>query len=286
MREVQHLTAVEKEAQNIFRILKETQDALEAEEKRLSQKHKKQVVLQGELSEKKQALQENLDAQKRLLAFNKEQKETYQELLTQTKRAQEELSEKMQNMKVSISSLSQKLDKAEAKMLENSNASAKNITFDWPVSPTRGITAYFNDPFYYRKWGYQHKALDVRISQGTPIKAPANAYVYEVNNNGYGYSTLVLAHSDRVFTVFGHVWKFHVKEGDVVKRGDIVAYSGGGIGTKGAGFYTTGPHTHFEIWEDGKAKNPLGYLDLRKLDVTHVPGKYLPRLAKQLDEGR
>jgi murein DD-endopeptidase MepM/ murein hydrolase activator NlpD len=51
-----------------------------------------------------------------------------------------------------------------------------------------------------------------------------------------------------------------VKEGDVIAQNQVIALSGGAIGTKGAGRLTTGPHLHFEILKDGKYVNPMEFL--------------------------
>jgi murein DD-endopeptidase MepM/ murein hydrolase activator NlpD len=148
---------------------------------------------------------------------------------------------------------------------------ARGVTFDdyrgfpkeqmiWPVAPTLGISAEFNDSGYRSRFGLAHNALDIPTDQLTPVKAPMSARVLKVVDSGFGYNYLQLGHSNGLSTVYGHVYSFKVQEGDIVKQGQLIALSGGGIGTKGAGRLTTGPHLHFEVLKDGEHVDPKGYL--------------------------
>lgn len=130
----------------------------------------------------------------------------------------------------------------------------------WPVSPVLGISSQFQDAGYAARFGLEHNAIDIPTDQLTSIKAPLNGEVLKVHDGGLGYSYLQLGHRDGLSTVYGHVYSFKVQEGDFVQQGQIIALSGGGIGTKGAGKLTTGPHLHFEVLKDGTPIDPLKQL--------------------------
>jgi murein DD-endopeptidase MepM/ murein hydrolase activator NlpD len=132
--------------------------------------------------------------------------------------------------------------------------------FSWPIEPKRGISAYFLDKAYEGVFNTKHYAIDIPAPQGTTIYAPALGYVYKVNDNGMGYSSLVVAHKNNITTVYGHITEFLVEEGDLIRRGDPIALSGGAPGTRGAGWMTTGPHLHFEVHINGEPVNPMPYL--------------------------
>ena len=60
-------------------------------------------------------------------------------------------------------------------------------------------------------------------------------------------------HGAGIHTYYGHNSSFAVKKGDAVAAGDRIALSGNsGV--------STGPHLHFEIRVNGRARNPLDYL--------------------------
>ncbi|HMR01100.1 MAG TPA: M23 family metallopeptidase, partial [Candidatus Gracilibacteria bacterium] len=144
----------------------------------------------------------------------------------------------------------------------------------WPVTPARGISAYFRDAAYVGVFGVQHNAVDIPTKQNTTIRAPAEGVVYKVRDNGYGYSYLILAHKGGFMTVYGHVSGFLVEPGEKVRAGQAVALSGGTPGTKGAGYMTTGAHLHFEVMKGGSYTDPLFYLPLSELDYASLPQKY------------
>ncbi len=136
----------------------------------------------------------------------------------------------------------------------------------WPVSPaTEGISAYFHDELYVARMGQDHFAIDIVADQGTEIVAPADGLVLKAEDSGTGFQYVLLLHKNGYMTFYGHVSSFEVEAGDLVRRGAIIAQSGGQPGTVGAGKNTTGPHLHFEVWRENRRLDPLLYLDLTEL---------------------
>lgn len=148
---------------------------------------------------------------------------------------------------------------ARRKLSETGEIPDDDGEFIWPM-PSKYITSYFHDPDYPFRRIFEHPGIDIRAAQGTPIKAAGSGYVAVAKNNGYGYSYIMLIHSNGLSTVYGHVSRIDVKTGDFVLQGDIIGLSGGMPGTKGAGRLTTGPHLHFEVRVNGTPVNPLTYL--------------------------
>lgn len=133
-------------------------------------------------------------------------------------------------------------------------------SFIWPVAPVLGISAYFKDQGYSKRFGLDHNAIDIPTDQLTPVKAPLSGRVLKVHDGGMGYSYLQLGHRDGFSTVYGHIYSSKVSEGDIVRQGQVIALSGGALGTKGAGRLTTGPHLHFEVLMSGNHVDPSIYL--------------------------
>ena len=64
---------------------------------------------------------------------------------------------------------------------------------------------------------------------------------------------MVVSHSDGTSTLYAHMNKRGVSEGQTVKQGDVVGY----VGTTGS---STGNHLHFTIFYNGSTVNPMGYI--------------------------
>jgi len=71
---------------------------------------------------------------------------------------------------------------------------------------------------------------------------------------------MIVEHDSGLTTVYMHLSGFAVGVGTYVVQGQVIAYSGGTPGTPGAGYLTTGPHLHLEVWDEGQRRNPLNYL--------------------------
>lgn len=126
-------------------------------------------------------------------------------------------------------------------------ASVGTGEFVMPASGT--LTSNFG-----RRWGRSHEGIDVAAKEGTPIYAADNGIVTEAQykNNGYG-NFISIDHGNGYVTYYAHCSALFVSDGDVVAKGDLIGH----VGNTGR---STGPHLHFEIRENGTAKNPLSYV--------------------------
>jgi murein DD-endopeptidase MepM/ murein hydrolase activator NlpD len=124
-----------------------------------------------------------------------------------------------------------------------------------PVHSSTNFTSGYgvrSDPFKGR--AAMHAGIDLAGPIGTPIYATADGIVgrSEWNNGGYG-NLVELDHGHGIQTRYGHLSKSMVSAGQRVKRGDLIAL----MGSTGR---STGSHLHYEVRIDGKAVNPVPFL--------------------------
>lgn len=108
-----------------------------------------------------------------------------------------------------------------------------------------------------------HRGIDLAAPKGYKIRA-ADSGIVEVAGQkeeyrGYGILTIINHGYNpkikkRVTTVYAHQSRLFVKEGDFVKKGDVIGW----VGSTG---YSTGPHLHFELRHDGVPVNPLDHVN-------------------------
>jgi murein DD-endopeptidase MepM/ murein hydrolase activator NlpD len=99
-----------------------------------------------------------------------------------------------------------------------------------------------------------HSGIDIRDRTGTVVRAADAGTVRVAGRDTWGYGLQVLIdHGNGYSTVYAHLDAILIRAGDPVTKGQQ-------IGTMGATGRTTGPHLHFEIWEDGVPQDPMVYL--------------------------
>lgn len=134
------------------------------------------------------------------------------------------------------------------------------MALQWPVEPLKGISAYFLDAAYKQLFKREHHAIDIPTPQGAPVRAAAGGVVTYAVDHGLGFNYIVIEHPGGYSTLYGHISKIRVKQGDHIVAGDVIGDSGGMPGTEGAGPDTTGPHLHFAVHANGQPIDPLKYL--------------------------
>lgn len=99
-----------------------------------------------------------------------------------------------------------------------------------------------------------HRAIDVGAPKGTPVYAADAGYVAFAGWHPWGYGYAVeIDHGNGFRTLYAHLSWYAPDTGQSVKRGELI----GGVGsTYGSGGWSTGPHLHFEIIQNGAKRNP------------------------------
>jgi murein DD-endopeptidase MepM/ murein hydrolase activator NlpD len=129
------------------------------------------------------------------------------------------------------------------------------------VTPSRGsgslawpaVGGYISSKMGHR-WGKMHKGIDIARPSDRTIKAADNGVVESAGwDGGYG-NKIVINHQNGMKTVYAHLDSMSVSVGQTVSRGSKI----GVMGTTGQ---STGVHLHFEVYQDGKLKDPMLYLN-------------------------
>lgn len=124
-----------------------------------------------------------------------------------------------------------------------------------PILPETVITSGFG-PRLHPILGYvrNHNGVDITAGFGEEILA-SGAGVVQIARDFGGYGkTVVIDHGGDILTLYAHQSATVVDVGEEVELGQIIGY----VGSTGL---STGPHLHFEVWENGEtAVDPRPYL--------------------------
>jgi murein DD-endopeptidase MepM/ murein hydrolase activator NlpD len=131
----------------------------------------------------------------------------------------------------------------------------RQIPSGYPVED-KGISSKFGKRIHpiLKKQEF-HTGIDLKAKMNTPVLAPADGVVeYGMRHKKSGYGKLIIiAHNFGFKTLYGHLNKIDRKVGEVVRKGDIIGYTGNtGL--------SSGPHLHYEIKYINMPLNPENFM--------------------------
>lgn len=130
------------------------------------------------------------------------------------------------------------------------------LTFNWPVAGAthHEISSHFG-PRRHPVTGKKdfHAGIDIPAPVGTPVLAAAGGKVSGAGTHPRLGRYVKITHADNSYTLYGHLHRWQVREGDAVLAGQQV----GTVGNTGR---STGPHLDFSIRREGKPIDPLPLL--------------------------
>ncbi len=110
---------------------------------------------------------------------------------------------------------------------------------------------YRTDPFTKaRKF---HYGMDFTAPRGTPVYASGDGVIERADARATGFGKHIrISHGYGYESIYAHLYKYNVKKGQRVKRGDLIGF----VGSTGR---SQAPHLHYEIYKDGNKINPIHF---------------------------
>lgn len=242
-------------------VLRRTSDVLQEQLVELRSAHielqkinTQKEIARYELEEQK----ETLDDRKQVIAYTRYSK---QQLLEETKNKEQNYQQSLAEKQKALAEFEARIQQLERELqiaIDESQVQDKLVgLFSWPFSGWYRITQFFGNTSYAAGGAYNgrgHSGVDFGTPMGTPIVATMDGVVTAADDTGehgayingryqqcisYG-KWIVVDHQNGLSTRFGHLSLIKVKDGDRVRRGQVIGYSGNtGI--------STGPHLHLSV---------------------------------------
>ena len=142
--------------------------------------------------------------------------------------------------------LRERVDKEDKYSLFDTATSRVNFVLFPPVTGTISSTYNIQE---------KHYAVDVVVAKDTPVKTTADGTVVLAEWTSQAGYVIIVDHGNGLISAYKHNASLTKTQGDLVKTGEVIAIAGN------TGEITTGPHLHFELWNDGYPIDPTVFID-------------------------
>lgn len=115
-------------------------------------------------------------------------------------------------------------------------------------APLKGVISQEFDP------ANEHFGIDIAAASNSPVKACLEGTVLLAEWTAETGYVIIIQHKGNLISTYKHNASLLKKPGDFVRTGEAIAIMGS------TGTHTTGPHLHFELWQNGIAVNPKDYI--------------------------
>ena len=210
-------------------------------------------------------LKQKMEQQKEYLASSIKTMDRQQKTIQNAIDKNKQMIYKLEHDRATWERSERELAKQSAQLEKFISLTAKNNKSTTVTAPTGGfirpVSGPVTSPYGTRvhpifKRVITHTGVDLGMPMGSPVKASNSGKVIFVGWYG-GYGKVVIIdhgkiHGVPVSTLYAHLSSYRVSNGASVTKGQII----GNVGSTG---YSTGPHLHFEVRENGRHVNPSKY---------------------------
>lgn len=232
------VSQISKYDKNLFEELKALKEQIAEQKASLEADHADAVTLKASMDENKRTLE---------VQFNERnaQMKKVEEAEAEAKAQYAEIAKEEDKITAAV-------QKAVRELAAQSSSTYVGGSMMWPLPAANNvITCKYGMRTHPITGVYKlHTGIDLRASTGTKIYAAnAGTVIKATYSSAYGYY-VVVNHGGGTSTLYAHMSKMAVKNGQKVSQGTVLGY----VGSTG---YSTGPHLHFEVIKNGNYVNPV-----------------------------
>src|SRR3989344_2854535 len=253
--------------------LKEIKNTLAKEKTKAQEARNELKTLKNEFGDKKIITNAQKGEKSVLLSTTKNEEARFQKLLSDREQERESILDEIQQIE----------DELRGHIDSLALPASRPGTLLWPIEGAVLPQNFGNTPYSKILYnGQPHNGIDIKASIGTKILASEDGIIREIGNTDmFGQGTkkpclsygkwVLIEHPNGLSTLYAHLSLIRVQKGDIIKRGDLIAYSG-------STGYAIGPHLHFTVYESKTVQ--FGPSKLPKSTCEFLPfGGYLNPLA-------
>lgn len=225
-----------------------------------------QAKIEAEKSELEDAKAQQEAARQQQVAAKQElasQQSEVDKLITQISATEADLQKQEAALRSAAAAADAEIRRKEKELASQIANVPSESGFLWPLSGYNTLSSLFGSRIHpITGKANNHTGIDIPAPRGTTIKAAKSGVVTKSTyNNSYG-NYVVVSHSDGTSTLYAHMSRRSVSEGQKVSQGAKL----GEVGTTGS---STGNHLHFEVRVKGSRTDPVNYFKSMTLYVTY-----------------